>query len=136
MDIFNSLENREQRKWGYGTNPEHEVPELTSTEVMLHQYVEDNSAILKRGFWAKRHSGIILVDFAVSPTKLSFIEKSTLSIKLPSNVADDALNFLNSDGKLHRYSEGLITVGKLGNDYSIQDYPLQGRNVGLPYLVE
>jgi hypothetical protein len=57
-------------------------------------------------------------------------------VNLPSNIASDALNFLNSNGKLYGKSEGLILIAKLGNDYSIQDYPLHGRDVGLPYLVE
>jgi hypothetical protein len=136
MSQFNSFGNRDRNLWGYNTNPEYEIAGITSTEVQLQQYVEDNSAILKRGFWAKRHSGVALVLFDTSLPKLIFIDKSTLAMKLPNNVAADALNFLNSNGRLHSYSDGLIVIGQLGNDYSIQDYPLHGRDVGLPYLVE
>jgi len=136
MSRLNSFGNRDENLWGYGTNPEYEVAGITSTEVKLQQYVEDNSAILKRGFWAKRHLGIILVIFDITLPKLIFIEKSTLAMKLPNNVAADALDFLNPNARLHGYSDGLIVIGQLGNDYSIQDYPLHGRDVGLPYLVE
>lgn len=136
MSSFNYFENRDKNLWGYGRNPEYEITGITSTELKLQQYVEDNSAILKRGFWAKRHLGIVLVNFDTSLPKLMFIDKSTLAMKLPNNVTADALNFLNSNGRLHNYSDGLIVIGQLGNDYSIQDYPLHGRDVGLPYLVE
>ncbi|MEH2125759.1 hypothetical protein [Nostoc sp.] len=136
MTKFNSFGDRDETLWGYGTNPEYEGTGITSTEVKLQQYVEDNSAILKRGFWAKRHLGVILASFDTNLPKLMFIDKSTLAMKLPNNVAIDALNFLNPNGRLHSYSDGLIVIGQLGNDYSIQDYPLHGRDVGLPYLVE
>lgn len=132
----NRHETRDKNLWGYGTNPEYEVSSITTSEVKLQQYVEDNSAILKRSFWGKRHLGVVLVNFDNSTPKLIFIDKSTLAVNLPSNIASDALNFLNSNGKLYGKSEGLILIAKLGNDYSIQDYPLHGRDVGLPYLVE
>ncbi|MBG1267857.1 hypothetical protein [Nostoc sp. WHI] len=132
----NKHEKRDQNLWEYGTNPEYEVSAITTSEVRLQQYVEDNSAILKRGFWAKRNLGVVLINFDNYNPELIFIDKSTLSMNLPSNVASDALIFLNSNGRLYGKSEGLILIAKLGNNYSIQDYPLHGRDVGLSYLVE
>lgn len=132
----NKHETRDQNLWEYGTNPEYEVSAITTSEVRLQQYVEDNSAIIKRGFWAKRNLGVVLINFDNYNPELIFIDKSTLSMNLPSNVASDALTFLNSNGRLYGKSEGLILIAKLGNNYSIQDYPLHGRDVGLSYLVE
>jgi hypothetical protein len=136
MGIFDLFNNREQRKWGYGTNPGYEVHGVTSAEAMLYQYVDDNSAVLKRSYWSKRNSGAVLLNFDQSPPQSRFLDKNNLAANLPSNVAYDVLNFLNSSGIMSGYSEGLIVIGKKGNDYSIQDYPLRGRDIGLPYLVE
>jgi len=136
MGIFDIFKNRDQRKWGYGTSPEHEVHRVTSAEMLLHQYIDDNSAVLKRSYWSRRKSGVVLVTFDKSTPRVSFLDNGNLAVQLPSNIAYDALNFLNSGGITNGYREGLIVIGNRDNDYSIQDYPLHGRDVGLSYLVE
>jgi hypothetical protein len=37
--LFNFFKDREQRKWGYGTNPQHEIQNLTSIEILLNRYI-------------------------------------------------------------------------------------------------